>query len=119
MLLEEGFMQVFIGILPELLALVFSMVVAIISFAQGMTLKEVSIQTIFSIFIFYLIGLFLKNALVKVHRDAIINVMKKSYEKYRNKSGRKAGQSINYAVEADDDEISQLDPAGPTGERDQ
>lgn len=112
-------MQVFIGILPELLALVFSACVAIIGYAQGMTLREVSIQTIFSILVFYLIGLFLKSTFSRLHREAIISVMKKSYEKYRARNANtdtnrdKENHSVNYAVGATEEELNQLAPDKP------
>lgn len=116
-------MQVFIGILPELLALVFSACVAIIGYAQGMTLREVSIQTIFSILVFYLIGLVLKSTFSRLHREAIISVMKKSYEKYRDRNANtdtnrdtnrdKENHSVNYAVGATEEELNQLAPDKP------
>lgn len=65
-----------INVLPELFAIFFSLLVAFISFLENMTLKEVSINTIFSIFIFYIIGFALKSLIDKFQKDAKENKKK-------------------------------------------
>lgn len=91
-----------IKILPELCALIFSIMVAIIGFSKGMTLREVSINTLVSIFAFYIVGEIIKRAIIRLRNDTIIGMIKESWKEHKA-SMQENAHKIDYAVGKDDE----------------